>query len=141
MTIIFDHGGMQGGNQEDLVDQCIQVASNHDNVYLETGIYWTELYYKALTNPNVGPEKLIWGTDWGASQPLQTHIGAHPQTYVMQVRKEGIVTHQVDVMGWSLKQVSRLNISQDDLNLILGGNAMRIYNIEFPLTRMFKKVG
>ena len=59
----------------------------------------------------------------------------------MQVRKDGIVTHQVDVMGWSLKQVARLNISQDDLNLILGGNAMRIYNIEFPLTRMFRKVG
>ena len=47
----------------------------------------------------------------------------------MQVRKEGIVTHQVDVMGWSLKQVARLDISQDDLNLILGGNAMRIYSI------------
>jgi len=141
VTIIFEHGGMQGGNQEDLVDQCVQVASNHDNVYLETGIYWTELYYKALRNPNVGPEKLIWGTDWGASQPLQTHLGAYPQTYVMQVRKEGIVTHQVDIMGWSLKQVARLNISQDDLNLILGGNAIRIYNIGFPLTRMFKKVG
>ncbi len=140
VTIIFEHGGMQGGNQEDLVDQCIQVASNHDNVYLETGIYWTELYYKALKNPNVGPEKLIWGTDWGASQPVQTHIGVHPQTYVMQVRKQGIVTHQVDVMGWSLKQVARLDISQDDLNLILGGNAMRIYNIEFPLTRMFRKI-
>ena len=58
----------------------------------------------------------------------------------MQVNKEGIVRHQVDVMGWSLRQVSRLDISQDDLNLILGGNALRIYKIEFPLTRMFKQV-
>ena len=138
VTIVFDHGGMQGGNMENLVDECIQVAANHDNVYLETGLYWTDLYYKALLNPNVGPEKLIWGTDWGASQPTYTHIGAHPQTYTMQVRSEGIVTHQVDIMGWSLKQVSRLDISQDDLNLILGGNALRIYKIDFPLTRMFK---
>ena len=75
-----------------------------------------------------------------ASQPTYTHIGAHPQTYTMQVRSEGIVTHQVDIMGWSLKQVSRLDISQDDLNLILGGNALRIYKIDFPLTRMFKPV-
>jgi predicted TIM-barrel fold metal-dependent hydrolase len=140
VPIIFDHGGMQGGNDEKLVDECIQVAANHDNVYLETGLYWTELYYKALVNPNVGPEKLIWGTDWGASIPTYTHIGAHPQTYGMQVRKGGIVTHQVDVMGWSLKQLIRLNISQDDMDLILGGNAIRIYKLKFPLTRMFRAV-
>ena len=140
VTIIFDHGGMQGGNMENLVDQCIQVAGNHDNVYLETGLYWKELYYKALVNPNVGPEKLIWGTDWGASQPTYTHIGVYPQSYTMQVRKDGIVTHQVDIMGWSLKQLQSLNISQDDLNLILGGNALRIFKIDFPLTRMFRSV-
>ena len=138
VPIIFDHGGMQGGNMENLVNECIQVAGNHDNVYLETGLYWTELYYKALVNPNVGPEKMIWGTDWGASIPTYTHIGAYPQSYGMQVRKWGIVTHQVDVMGWSLKQVAALQISQDDINLILGGNALRIYKIPFPLTRMFR---
>jgi len=140
VTIIFDHGGMQGGNMENLVDECIQVAANHDNVYLETGLWWTDLYYKALRNPNVGPEKLIWGTDWGASQPVITQLGSYPQSYIMQVHKEGIVTHQVDVMGWSLRQISRLDISQDDLNLILGGNAIRIYKIPFPLTRMFREV-
>jgi predicted TIM-barrel fold metal-dependent hydrolase len=138
VPIIFDHGGMQGGNMENLVNECIQVAGNHDNVYLETGLYWTDLYCKALLNPNVGPEKMVWGTDWGASIPTYTHIGAHPQTYGIQVRKQGLVTHQVDVMGWSLKQVAALQISQDDINLILGGNALRIYKIPFPLTRMFR---
>jgi len=106
----------------------------------ETGLYWTELYYEALADPNVGPEKLMWGADWGASIPIQTQLGSTPQTYAAQVHREGIVTHQVDVMGWSLKQVSRLNISQDDMNLILGGNALRVYKIDFPLTRMFKDV-
>jgi len=140
VPIIFDHGGMQGGRWETLVEECIQVAANHDNVYLETGLYWTELYYKALLDPNVGPEKLMWGTDWGASIPIHTQLGCQPQSYAVQIRKQGIVTHQVDVMGWSLKQVSRLNISQDDLNLILGGNALRVYNIPFSLTRMFRPV-
>ena len=138
VPIIFDHGGMQGGRGEYLVDECVQVAANHENVYLETGLYWTELYYKALCDPNVGPEKLMWGTDWGASIPVQTQIGQKPQTFAAQVHKHGIVQHQVDVMGWSLKQVSRLDISQDDLNLILGGNALRVYKIDFPLTRMFR---
>lgn len=140
VPIIFDHGGMQGGRWGNQVEECIQVASNHDNVYLETGLYWTELYYKALSDPNVGPEKLMWGTDWGASIPIHTQFGLNPQTYAVQVRKEGLVTHQVDIMGWSLKQVSRLDISQDDMNLILGGNALRVYKIDFPLTRMFKEV-
>jgi len=140
VPIIFDHGGMQGGRWERLVEECIQVAANHDNVYLETGLYWTELYYKALREPNVGPEKLMWGTDWGASIPVHTQLDSHPQTYAVQKRREGIVPHQVDIMGWSLKQVSRLNISQDDMNLILGGNALRVYKIEFPITRMFREV-
>ena len=138
VPIIFAHGGMQGGRGERLVDECVQVAANHDNVYLETGLYWTELYYKALADPNVGAEKLIWGTDWGASIPIQTQLGQKPQTFAAQVRKHGLVSHQVDVMGWSLKQLSRLDISQDDLNLIMGGNALRVYGIDFPLTRMFR---
>jgi predicted TIM-barrel fold metal-dependent hydrolase len=138
VPIIFDHGGMQGGRGEQLVEECIQVAANHDNVYLETGLYWTELYYKALVDPNVGPEKLMWGTDWGASIPIQTQLDQKPQTFAAQVRRHGIVPFQVDIMGWSLKQVSRLDISQDDLNLILGGNALRVYKIDFPITRMFK---
>ena len=138
VPIIFDHGGMQGGRWETLVEECIQVAANHENVYLETGLYWTELYCKALADPNVGPEKLMWGTDWGASIPIQTQLGQKPQTFAAQVHKDGIVPHQVDIMGWSLKQVSRLDISQDDMNLILGGNALRVYKIDFPLTRMFK---
>jgi len=50
------------------------------------------------------------------------------------------VTHQVDCWGWSLDQMDRLDISQDDLNLILGGNAIRLFKLKFPLTRMFKHV-
>lgn len=139
VTIIFAHGGMQGGYMEDLVDKCIQVASNHNNVYLETGLYWAELYYKALRYPNVGPEKLIWGTDWGTSIPIQTRIGSYPQSFPMQIHSQGLIKYQCDVMGWSLRQVEKLDISQDDINLILGGNALRIFKIDFSLTRMFRE--
>ena len=138
VPIIFAHGGMQGGYMTDLVDQCIAVAANFNNVYLETGLYWTDLYYKALRYPNVGPEKLIWGTDWGASIPTQTRYGQTPQTFPMQVHNQGIIRHQCDVMGWSLRQIDRLDISQDDMNLILGGNALNLFKIDFPLTRMFR---
>jgi predicted TIM-barrel fold metal-dependent hydrolase len=140
VPIIFDHGGMACWWWEHLVDQCLHVAASHDNVYLETGLYWTDLYHKALNDPNIGAEKLIWATDWGASIPVYSQPGRTPPTYAMQLIKEGVVTYQVDLMRWSLRQVGRLDISQDDVNLILGGNALRVYNIPFPLTRMFKPV-
>jgi predicted TIM-barrel fold metal-dependent hydrolase len=141
VPIIFDHGGMANWWWEHFVDQCLHVAASHENVYLETGLYWTDLYHKPLLDPNIGAEKLIWGTDWGASIPIHTQIGQKPGTYAMQILKEGIVKHQVDIMGWSLKQISRLDISQDDMNLILGGNAARVYKIKPPFTRMFREVG
>lgn len=140
VPIIIDHGGMQGWWWEHFVEEACHVAAAHDNVYLETGLYWTELYDKPLRDPNIGPEKLLWGTDWGASIPIHTQYGAKPNTYAVQLRKQGIVEHQVDIMGWSLKQISRLDISQDDLNLILGGNAVRIYKLKTPYTRLFRPV-
>ncbi len=140
VPLIFDHGGIQGWWWEHFTDQCLHVAASHDNVYLECGYWWTDLYYKALLDPNVGPEKLLWGTDWGASIPIHAQPGHKPASYPVQLRKQGVVTYQVDCWGWSLKQLDRLDISQDDLNLILGGNAIRLFKLKFPLTRMFKPV-
>jgi predicted TIM-barrel fold metal-dependent hydrolase len=144
VPLIMEHGGIEGWWWERLYDECLAVAASHQNVYLETGRWWTDLYYKPLADRNIGPEKLLWGTDWGASLPIQTNIGGKylPATFTEQVRKDGIVRHQVDVWGWSLKQMLRLDISQDDLNLILGGNAVRIYKLRTPggLSRMFKLI-
>ena len=140
VPIILDHGGIQGGWWEHFYEESLHVAASHDNVYLETGLYWTELYEKPLLDPNIGPEKLLWGTDWGASIPMHTQIGRTPGAYFAQKRKEGLVKHLVDYWGWSLRQLAKLDIAQDDLNLILGGNACRILNIKPPLTRLFKFV-
>ncbi len=115
------------------------MAASHDNVYLETGLWWTELYERALLDPNVGADKLIWGTDWGASLGFHSQIGHTPPSYAVQVRRKGLVKHQVDFWGWSLRELSRLRIPQDDLNLILGGNAARIFNLPLPHTRLFRE--
>lgn len=142
VPLILEHAGIEGGWWEHFYEACLHVAASHKNVYLETGRFWTELYYKALNDPGVGAEKLIWGTDWGASLPVYSQPNRYPPGYTRQNLKEGIVRHQVDIWGWSLRQLQRLDINQDDLNLILGGNAVRIYNLSIPgnLTRMFKFV-
>jgi len=142
VPIILEHAGIEGGWWEWFYECCLHVAASHKNIYLETGRWWTELYYKALNDPSVGAEKLIWGTDWGASLPVYSQLNRYPPGYTRQDLKQGIPRHQVDIWGWSLKQLWRLDINQDDLNLILGGNAVRLYNLRTPggLTRMFKFV-
>lgn len=141
VPIVLDHGGLQGWWSDRLVEEAMMVAAANDNVYLETGLWWTALYRKALLDPNIGAEKLVWGCDWGASIPFHAQYGNEPPAYAVQLRKKPLVRHQVDVWGWSLKQLLKLDIVQDDLNLILGGNAARIYGLPVPHRRLFRPVG
>lgn len=141
VPIILQHGGMQGAPYEHYMDRCFEVAAAHPNVYLETGMYWAELYEKPLRDPNIGVEKLLWGTDWGASIPVQWRPGGYPGTYFDQNKRDGLPIHQVDYFGWSLRQLDKLDIPQDDLNLILGGNAVRVFGLEdkVPFKHLFKE--
>jgi predicted TIM-barrel fold metal-dependent hydrolase len=54
------------------------------------------------------------------------------------LRGEGIPHYQVDYWGWSLRELTSVRIAQDDMNLILGGNAARVFGLDVPHTRMFK---
>jgi len=139
VPIILAHGGMQGWYSEWAYERALHVAATHENVYLETGLYWAELYEKPLRDLNIGVEKLLWGTDWGASIPIIYQPGHYPATYADQFRPWGLPAHQIDVFGWSLRQLDKLEITQDDLNLILGGNAVRLFNLKMPHTRLFKE--
>ena len=141
VPIIICHAGIEGsGYYTEYYEKCLNVAASHQNVYLECGQWWAELYEKPLKDPNIGCEKLVFGTDWGASCTPQSWMpGCVPETYVNQDISLGPPSHQCDVWGWALREVGRLNIPQDDLNLILGGNACRLFNIKTPHTRLFKE--
>jgi len=141
IPLVINHGGIQGGAYKRFFEEALIVAASNDNVYLETGLWWSELYDIALRDPNVGAEKLIWGCDWGASLPFHSQPGHTPSEYAVQLRKQPPASHQVDVWGWSLRELLKLQITQDDLNLILGGNAARLYGLETPHSRLFRPVG
>lgn len=141
VPLILTHAGVDGWWGERTWELCLEVAAAHPNVYLETGQWWPELYEKPLRDPNIGVERLLWATDWGAAHPVQWWPGSYPSTYFDQSRKEGIPAHIPDIFGHSLRWLDRLDIPQDDLNLILGGNAVRLYKLEdkVPYTRFFKQ--
>ncbi|MCL1806019.1 MAG: amidohydrolase family protein [Clostridiales bacterium] len=141
VPIIMCHAGIEGGGYYlEYYEKCLNVAASHDNVYLECGQWWAELYERPLKDPNIGVDKLIFGTDWGASCTPQSWMpGCVPETYVNQDISLGPPSHQCDIWGWALRELGRLNIPQDDLNLILGGNAVRLLGIKTPHTRLFKE--
>jgi predicted TIM-barrel fold metal-dependent hydrolase len=141
VPIVLCHSGIEGsGYTTYLYEQCLNVAGSHHNVYLECGQWWAELYEVPLKDPNIGADKLLWGTDWGASCTPQSWMpGCVPETFCTQDINIGPPSHQVDIYGWSLRELGKLNIPQDDLNLILGGNAVRLFGIKTPYTRLFKE--
>ena len=141
VPIILAHAGIEGSSYNtEYYEKCLNVAASHHNIYLETGQWWAELYEKPLKDPNIGAEKLIWGTDMGAASTAQIWMpGCVPETCCAQNINSGVPAHQIDIYGWSLRELGRLNIPQDDLNLILGGNAVRILGIKTPFTRLFKQ--
>jgi hypothetical protein len=120
------------------------IAARHKNFYLEMGCAPAELYEIPLSDPNVGPTQIIFGTDWGASHHIYSQPGRpiRGQPYTSKVdwvQKWGVPRYQTDFWGWSLHQIDKLRdtLTQDELNLILGGNAARIFKLDIPYTRLF----
>ena len=144
VSILLIHAGVEASGyfMEDY-EKCLNVAASHNNVFLETGMWWSELYMKPLKDPNIGAKKLVWGTGWGQPNVYQTWMpGEIPETYNAINLDEGYPKYQPDIFGWSLRELGKLNIPQDDLNLILGGNAALLYKVPtpFPYESMFKTV-
>jgi predicted TIM-barrel fold metal-dependent hydrolase len=143
VPLIFDHGGMQGGWREKYVEECCEVAATHDEVYLELGLYWADLMKKPINDPNIGYDQLLWGGDWGASIVEHSQPNEDPPMFWEQISERGLPAHQPDYWGASMRQMLKFamdrDIPQDKLNLILGGNAARLFDLDIPDHRMFEQ--
>lgn len=143
VPIIFHHGGMQAGWRESYVDDVCQVAGTFDDVYLEIGLYWKELMKKPMNDPNIGIDQLLWGNDWGASMVQHSQPNEYPPTYWEQLSDRGLPAHMPDYWGASFRQMLKYametDLPQDKLNLIMGGNALRLLDLEIPDHRMFEQ--
>lgn len=141
VPIIYCHGG--GHDDNDIRRACDICAWSADNIYLETGSWTAEQYMIALNDPNVGASQLIWGHDYGnvpqyMTRPTDKRFGNAKPPYFMK-RWPHVPTYQVDFWGWAITQIRLLKqwITQDEINLIMGGNAARIFKLPVPYPRMF----
>ena len=125
VTIIIGHIGVQGfyyfGTYADL---ALLVAAKHDNVYLETSSCPLEVLERAVRDPAIGPEKLIFGTDTPAPFGHYRYQGNCYPSYG---------NHPPDTFPdhykYDLEVIEKLNIHDREKDLILGGNIARIYGL------------
>ena len=152
VPILFLHGGIEAsGYYLDDYDKILNVAASHHNVFVATGSWWAELYERPLKDPNIGAKKLVWSCAFGQNNQQQMWMpGCVPETapvtnmntFRSPSSRGAGHSMQVDMWGWSLRELGRLNIPQDDMNLILGGNGAWLFGakLPFPAERLFKHV-
>jgi len=140
VPIILSHAGIEGsGYYMDFYEKSLYVAAACRNVFLDCGQWWTELFDKPLRDVNIGAGKILWGSGWGEGFLSQQWMpGQVPETYTAPnntYSRDGMRNNPYtkNIWGWSLTQMGKLNIPQDDMDLILGGNAVHLFDIKTPL--------
>jgi predicted TIM-barrel fold metal-dependent hydrolase len=141
--VLIAHGG---GSKESDIDKACSLARSFENIYLETGYWRAEYYEYALRDPDLGAAKLIWGGgDTGSHiwYPMINHGAIRTEKNTVYCNRNNwiwtgskAVDYQPDFLGWATHQVHRLKdldlCTQDEINLIVGGNAVRLYKLPIP---------
>jgi predicted TIM-barrel fold metal-dependent hydrolase len=144
VSFVLLHGGYSIGSYTygaDVIRRSCSVAGRGENIYLETGTWPAEYFEIALKNPNVGATQLIWGADYGnVPQYIVAQPGEDPTSFSSSMKRwPSVPTYQTDYWGWMFRQIDKIGewVTQDEINLILGGNAARIFKLPVPYSRMF----
>ncbi len=144
VMFILCHGGYSIGDYtfgSERIRKTCNLLSWFKNVMIEVGTWPAEYYEIAIKDPNVGVTHLMLGTDFGhVPQYIMMNPVGDPSTFSSSMKRFSSVPHyQVDWWGWALHQIDKLRdtITQDEINLILGGNAARVWELPVPYERMF----
>jgi hypothetical protein len=113
-----------------------------NNIYLETETWPAEYFRIAMDDPNVGITQLLWGGDYGSRQYIVAPRDRDQTKYAAFMRRWQLVApYQVDWWGTALHRIDEVRnfATQDEINLIMGGNAARVFDLPLPMPyhRMF----
>ena len=123
VPIVIGHAGVQCGWYNTFPEIALMVAARHKNVYLETSQATSEQIERAYLDPHIGPRKILFGSDYGASISY-TRVG--DKTFATANVPP---TYLPDHFAWNLRQINKIEMPEDDRNLILGLNAKRLFKI------------
>jgi hypothetical protein len=137
----------------DAIRDMYTVVAELDNVYMETG-GWCEKQFEVAFDVGVSADHLMWGHDYGnvPQHIVRQNVDKYgPRPKALAYRKTmslmmfgykdwpAVPTYQPDFYGWGLRTVDRVGdwLTQDEINLIMGGTAARLYKLPVPHARMF----
>lgn len=137
----------------DAIREMYTVVASLDNVYMETG-GWSEKQFEIAFEVGVTANKLTWGHDYGNVPQYivrDTIEKFGPKLKPLEYRKTmslmafgyenfpAVPTYQPDWYGWGMRTVDRVGdwLTQDEINLIMGGTAAKLYKLPVPYPRMF----
>jgi predicted TIM-barrel fold metal-dependent hydrolase len=130
---------MDGGNTwyTHMWERTMMVVGSHDNVYV-VPCWESKFIEKAYIHPNVGPDKMCWGSDFGASYTYKRLEDG--RTYAIWTKPPMELAYHVE---WSLEQINRVNMPGEDRAKILGLNAARLCKVDVKrkLLEQEKKYG
>ena len=153
--IVQAHGAVQvkGATGLDAMREMYEAVGDLDNVYMETG-GWCEKQFEIAFEAGVTANHLMWGHDYGnvPQYIIRKNVGQWgPMPEGLEYRNTmskmmfgyknwpSVPTYQSDFYGWGMRTVDRIGdwLTQDEINLIMGGTAAKLYKLTVPYPRMF----
>lgn len=152
---IQSHGAVEDENVRgmDAIRDMYEIVGSLDNVYMETG-GWGVKQFEIAIEAGVTANQLMWGHDYGN---VPQHIVTKKiNNYGKKVKEleyrdtfsmmcfgyevwPAVLTYQPDFYGWGMRTINLVGdfISQDEINMIMGGTAAKLYKMPVPYPRMF----
>lgn len=153
--IVQTHGAVEEEFRRgmDAIREMYEVVGALDNVYMETG-GWGEKQFEIAFEAGVTANQLMWGHDYGnvPQHIVRKTVGNYgPMPKELEYRNTmslmafgyqnwpAVPTYQPDFYGWGLRTVDRVGdwLTQDEINMIMGGTAAKLYKLPVPYPRMF----
>ncbi len=163
--IVFNHGykdpDLDCDDPIKKMGEVYQMVSSHPNIYMETG-GWCEKNFEVAFDNGVRACNLMWGHDYGnvpqyifrkniMDRRYDGKLGLMTDERIWEYRKTDslmgsqfrgvptIPTYQPDFYAWGMRTIDRVGdwLTQDEIDLIMGGTAARLYKLPVPYPRMF----
>ncbi|MBW2367654.1 MAG: amidohydrolase family protein [Deltaproteobacteria bacterium] len=127
IPIILGHAGVQTGWYRNFPENAAMVAGRHPNVYLELSQCQAGQIERVLHDPNIGPDKLLFGSDWGVSISYQPYGKGNIYAATPPENPPNTLPMHMD---WNLRQIYAIEMSEEDRAKILGLNMAKICKLD-----------
>lgn len=127
IPFIIGHGGVQGSFFfGSYADRALMTAAMNPNVFLETSMAPPEVIAKAVADPAIGAEKLVFGSDFGATSGYYVYEGKIYPSYKKRPHPEQTGYH----IKRALDVLNEVAMPEEERRLILGQNIARLLKLE-----------